>query len=780
MKKHILFTLGLAVLGAEGYAQTPIIAPQPTACISTNFSTSGSEFWKSINLKVTNNCGQAVDFQNAAITFQNKKNLNTNFWGNFAPLSYPTNNLQITSQPQSEGIYLASLSLQFNGPGAKSQLADGQSFTIIYGAPSTDYVATSALVYLGSTPASGSIDLTNATSKPANVSQDYALVDVSINGQKVSQVQVPWAGHQLVSGLAAGSYTLSPLTVTDSSGIVYAGTANPATLTVSSGNIVSSAISYKATQASGGINLTLQTLPSELAGYTQKPIVTLKRADNGSSTTATVSWGSSTTVNTLTNGVSYSFSTPAISFNGFNCAPTFNPASATAALTAPTVNISYACKQVAQDNINVSISGAPATLSSVNVTFTPGNNLSPVVKSISLSNGAGSGVVQLTNGAIYTVSAATINGYTISYSPQPLTATANGTETITYRQNSGGASARIIAYVPGWKTPPPASAIAGAGYTHVMVAFGVFSTSSPGQIVAAFDTVSASYIKSLHDAGIKVLLSLGGALTSINNTSVNFHDVLTLASSPLAFEQTFIASLENLMSQYSFDGFDIDIEHGLNGSGTFANPTGDIAVMANIINTMHNKHPELLITLTPQIANVAATRGFDGVWGNYASLIMQTYQSLAWVGIQVYNSGCAYGLDLVCYDPNITNTPDASVAFATNLLENWPARTTNGQQTGFQPYISYLKPEQVVLGYPAPNASGQSDGAPPAVSSMIKRAIQCLRTAVPGPNSCGNYVPPRAYPGLGGVFEWEITYDQDNNFNFAKSLKNCVISGNCS
>ena len=150
----------------------------------------------------------------------------------------------------------------------------------------------------------------------------------------------------------------------------------------------------------------------------------------------------------------------------------------------------------------------------------------------------------------------------------------------------------------------------------------------------------------------KVLFSLGGASTSLANTTVSFNQALQLAPSAPIFQATFIQSLESLIAQYGFDGFDFDIESGLNVGGSFANPQGDLAVLANIINTMHTNHPSLLLTLAPQTANISVTQSFSAVWGNYASLIMQTHSSLEWVGIQLYNSGCMFGINLVCYDPN--------------------------------------------------------------------------------------------------------------------------------
>jgi chitinase len=340
-------------------------------------------------------------------------------------------------------------------------------------------------------------------------------------------------------------------------------------------------------------------------------------------------------------------------------------------------------------------------------------------------------------------------------------------------------SGRIIGYLPGWKTPPSATSLKTAGYTHILVAFGVFSTTQPGQIVSAFDTVSKNTVNALRSAGIKVLLSLGGASTSIPNTSVDFHLVLSQASSSNAFQTTFIQSVENLISQYGFDGIDFDIEAGLNSGGTFSQPTGDIAVLANIINQLHTRNSQLLISLAPQVANISATSGFDQTWGNYSSLIMKTHASLSWVGIQLYNAGCAFGIDHVCYDPNATSSPDFSVAMATDLLESWPQKDSSGRSTGFQPYISYLSPSQVVLGYPAPNRYGASDGSPATPVSTIKRALQCLKSKTTGSQSCDSYIPPRNYGSIGGVFNWEVTYDQDNGFQFANGLKKCVIDGNC-
>ena len=346
---------------------------------------------------------------------------------------------------------------------------------------------------------------------------------------------------------------------------------------------------------------------------------------------------------------------------------------------------------------------------------------------------------------------------------------------------------RMIGYLYGWQTPPAASEIAAAGYTHVLIAFGLLSTSTPGDInlqsISGFNLTT--YIQSLHQNGLKVLLSMGGASTNIANTTVDFGSAVSQAANPSTFVNTLVNTMVSLVNTYGFDGFDFDIEHGINGASPSSGCSNNtysasctISYLSNIINTFHMQYPNSMLTMAPQIANIAATSGFDATWGNYASLIMQTYASLEWVGFQNYNAGCAYGINLVCYPTNnntLTSTADAAVAFSTDLLANWPATTASGQATGFQPYISYLTPSQVVIGYVVNNAAGQSDGAPAAITAITKKAVQCLRSG----EQCDSYTPPATYPGIGGVFSWTINYDANNDYQFAKSLYPCVVKGNC-
>jgi hypothetical protein len=316
---------------------------------------------------------------------------------------------------------------------------------------------------------------------------------------------------------------------------------------------------------------------------------------------------------------------------------------------------------------------------------------------------------------------------------------------------------RIVGYLPGYKqTHVPPLDLANAGYTHIIVAFATFNATNKGAIVNEFAPyVSPAYVASLQMAGLKVLFSLGGALTNTPGATVNFHDIWTGVPN---FATIFTESIEKLVQRYKFDGVDFDIETGFTSDGS----PSDVDIVADVINTLHLKNPTLLISLVPQAANIAPqqTRGqFSGIYASYSNLALQTYKALTWTGVQIYNTGGMNGINNVLYSNADPDNMDFSVAMAVNMLEAWPTKDA-GRPTGFPPYQAILRPAKH--------------------NSVIKKIIQCLRDGHDNPGSCDSYTPPvRNYPDFGGVFCWEVTYDQKNDWKFAKELSNCLKNKDC-
>ncbi|MDF1683565.1 MAG: glycosyl hydrolase family 18 protein [Legionellaceae bacterium] len=389
----------------------------------------------------------------------------------------------------------------------------------------------------------------------------------------------------------------------------------------------------------------------------------------------------------------------------------------------------------------------------------------------------------------------------------------------TQRYSTSSAPGRVIGYVYGWEDALPAADLAAAGYTHILIAFGVFTETGgsvslgalsgngydPGSSQAPYDSDLYAYIETLHEAGIKVLLSIGGASTNIPDTTVSLYTAeFGVGTSPnydpAQFQGNFTAALKTLSDGYGFDGFDFDIESGVSAANYYSDPAKDFAdpgagctltdplsspctsyYLISIINDLYQNYfaysgDRFLISLTPQLPQISATSTYDEIFGLYSAIVMQTYSSLEWVAWQNYNSGCAFGIDGVCYPVDgttLTSSPDSAVAFATTLLADWP----QGAPGNFLPYTSHLTPSQVAIGYLVPNSSGAVDGQGPAVDTTVaKQAIQCLRDNT----SCDTYVPPATYPDIGGVFGWTANYDATTGYQFAKALYPCVVGGDCS
>jgi chitinase len=263
-------------------------------------------------------------------------------------------------------------------------------------------------------------------------------------------------------------------------------------------------------------------------------------------------------------------------------------------------------------------------------------------------------------------------------------------------------------------------------YDLVAVAF-AGTGSAPGSITFAVDPQLASAvggysdadfradIATLHSRGKHVVLSVGG-----ETGTVSVGD----ATAATNFANTAFA----LMTQYGFDGIDIDLENGLN-------PT----FMAQALRQLRTKAgTNLIITLAPQTIDMQSTGS------SYFALALALKDILTVVHTQYYNSGAMLGCDQnQAYSQGTVNF---IVALACIQLENG------------------LRPDQVALGLPAgPGAAGGGVVAP----SVVNNALDCLATAT----NCGSFRPPHTYPGIRGAMTWSVNWDVTNGNGFARTVK---------
>ncbi|WP_131738475.1 chitinase [Actinomadura roseirufa] len=262
-------------------------------------------------------------------------------------------------------------------------------------------------------------------------------------------------------------------------------------------------------------------------------------------------------------------------------------------------------------------------------------------------------------------------------------------------------------------------------YDLIAVAFGE-STSRAGEVTFRVDPgLSSSLggytdaqfkadVAALHAKGKKVILSVGG-----EKGAIRVGDSSSAA--------TFASSVSGLMTQYGFDGVDIDLENGLSP-----------APMEQALRQLRAKAGAgLIITMAPQTIDMQSTGA------SYFQLALKIKDILTVVNMQYYNSGAMLGCDQKVYSQG---TIDFMTALACIQLEGG------------------LRADQVALGLPA--GAGAAGGG--VVSpSMVNNALSCLATG----SNCGSYKPSRTYPDIRGAMTWSINWDVTNGGGFARTVR---------
>lgn len=253
--------------------------------------------------------------------------------------------------------------------------------------------------------------------------------------------------------------------------------------------------------------------------------------------------------------------------------------------------------------------------------------------------------------------------------------------------------------------------------------------------------------------GKRVMVSVGGA-----NAVVKLQTEADIDS--------FVESVDRIISTYGFDGLDIDFESqsiALDpGDTDFRAPTSATVVhLIDAIRRIAAQYPaHFLLTFAPETIGVqGGFSAYGSVFGAYLPVIYALRDKITFVQVQHYNTGAMSAPDGHVYTPG---SADFHVAMADMLLAGFPVNSPGGT-LAFPP----LKPDQVVIGLPASPEAAQSGYSSPAVVDDV------LQYLLKGRSFGGVHVlsAPTGYPTFRGIMTWSINWDVAGDTAFSRNVR---------
>jgi chitinase len=297
-----------------------------------------------------------------------------------------------------------------------------------------------------------------------------------------------------------------------------------------------------------------------------------------------------------------------------------------------------------------------------------------------------------------------------------------------------------------------------ASWDVINIAFAepVRAGSGDGQMKFVISGLSADYtindfkndIKLLQSRGKKIVLSIGGyeGYFSLDNASA---------------VSTFVNNICGFVSEYGFDGIDIDLEQTsvalLSGADPdFRNPLSPkVTNMISAIRQICDRFgSNFILSWAPETFYLqmghqfyAGLNGYvDNRAGCFIPMIHALRDKTTYVQAQLYNSGSIMGND---DRPYSMGTVEGIVAMCEMLINGF---TVNGNSNYFFPG---LRADQIVIAVPA---SASAAGSGQISNENLQRAFGILEAR---------------YPGIRGIMAWSINWDNfQNNNNFAISNRN--------
>ena len=288
-------------------------------------------------------------------------------------------------------------------------------------------------------------------------------------------------------------------------------------------------------------------------------------------------------------------------------------------------------------------------------------------------------------------------------------------------------------------------------WDYILIAFSTPDRNAPEGTMqfrtpAGLDTAQfKADIAWLKSQGKKVMISLGGG---------GQHFTLT---DPKRVPN-FVSSVTRIVSDYGFDGVDIDFESpSLSiepGDTDFAHPTTPSIV--NLISALRQLRDHFgsgfLISLVPEGTQVpSGYPSYGGQFGSYLPIIHALRDILTFVDVQDYNTPPLQGLDGEIYQPG---SVDYHAAMTELLLHGF---NTGGDPKHFFPP---MPADKVAVGFLIGDTTPE----------IVSQALDYIITGKAPAGTAYKLRQPGGYPGMIGAMFWTINADRRANYNFSNLI----------
>lgn len=252
-------------------------------------------------------------------------------------------------------------------------------------------------------------------------------------------------------------------------------------------------------------------------------------------------------------------------------------------------------------------------------------------------------------------------------------------------------------------------------------------------------------IADLKSKGKKVMISLGGG--------GQFFSLVTPQSTA-----TFMSSVTQIVSQYGFDGVDIDFESpSMNldaNDRDFKHPSTPsiVHLIEGLRQLREHFGPGFMISLVPEGTQIpGGAPAYGGQFGSYLPLTYGLRGILSFVDVQDYNTPPLEGLDGEIYQAAST---DYHASMTELLLHGF---AVGGDSNEMFPAVPA---DKVAVGF----LTGYEDPA------TMHNGITYLVTGKKPADATYRLANPAGYPGLLGGMYWTIDADRRENYKYSNNL----------